>query len=229
MSRWELIDTAAIPNDGGELRLLKRDDEFAIRIAGGQGDLMNSRTHGSEDALGMLTCEPLSEQPDVQILVGGLGMGFTLAAVLKCLTADAKVVVAELVPGVVQWNQGHLGRCAGHPLNDERVRVETADVGVLIRGASSAYNAILLDVDNGPEGLTHTENDRLYSLEGLGAAYNALRVSGTLAVWSASPAASFTSGLRKVGFSVDERRVRAHRGKGSRHVIWLARKDGGSG
>jgi spermidine synthase len=226
VSRWELIDTATIPHGGGELRLFSRDDEFAIRIAGCQGDLMTSRTHGSEDALGMLACESLGDRPGSQILVGGLGMGFTLAAALTCLPADAQVLVAELVPGVVQWNQGQLGRCAGRPLNDGRVRVEIADVGMLIQGACEVYDAILLDVDNGPEGLTHPENDRLYSLGGLSAAYNALRTSGTLAVWSASPAPSFTSRLQKVGFSVGERRVRAHRGKGSRHVIWLAKRDG---
>ena len=222
MSRWELVDTAGIPNNGGELRLFKRDREFAIRIAGGQNDLMNSRTHGSEDALGTLACEPWRDKQAVQILIGGLGMGFTLAAALLSLPADAEVVVAEFVPGVVQWNHDLLGGCAGYPLSDERVRVECADVGELISRASATYDAILLDVDNGPEGLTHPENDHLYSFKGLQAAYNALRGSGVLAVWSASPAPRFTSRLRKVGFSVDERRVRAHRGKGSRHVIWLA-------
>jgi spermidine synthase len=223
-----MIDTATIPNQGGELRLFKRDngqDEFAIRIAGGHGDLMNSRTHGSEDALGTLTCEPLSQRPDAQILVGGLGMGFTLAAALQCLDGHAKVVVAELVSGVVEWNRSQFGACAGYPLNDERVKVVNADVGTLIRRATDRYDAILLDVDNGPEGLTHQENDRLYSLDGLSEAYYALRESGVLAVWSASPAPRFATSLQKVGFSVDERRVRAHRGKGSRHVIWLATRD----
>lgn len=222
MSRWEQVDTASIPNDGGELRLFERDNEFAIRIAGGHGDLMNSRTHGSEDALGTLACEAWRDKQAARILIGGLGMGFTLAAALPSLPADAEVVVAELVPGVVQWNRDLLGGCAGHPLTDERVRLEIADVGQLINRASATYDAILLDVDNGPEGLTHPQNDHLYSFQGLRAAYNALRGSGVLAVWSASPAPRFTSRLRKVGFSVDERRVRAHRGKGSRHVIWLA-------
>jgi len=237
VSRWELVDTAEIPNDGGELRLFRRDDDFAIRIAGGQGDLMNTRTHGSEDALGTLACERFASEPfasepfaselgrdsqGAQILIGGLGMGFTLAAALLCLPADAQVVVAELVPGVVRWNRDLVGGCAGHPLADERVRVESTDVGELIKKASAGYDAILLDVDNGPEGLTHPENDHLYSYQGLRAAYTALRPSGVLAVWSASPAPRFVSRLRKVGFSVDERRVRAHRGKGSRHIIWLA-------
>lgn len=223
MSRWQLVDTADIPGSGGTLRLLERDGEFAIRIAGGQGDLMNSRTHGSEDALGQLACESLRDRAGARVLVGGLGMGFTLSAALACLPADAEVVVAELVPGVVAWNCDRLGGCAGNPLRDPRVRVEAEDVGRLIRGASGAFDAILLDVDNGPEALTHPDNGGLYSLEGLHAAYNALRANGTLAVWSVSPARAFVSRLRAVGFSVTERRVRAHRGKGSRHVIWLAR------
>jgi len=222
MSRWQLIDTAEIPGSGGMLRLFGRDDEFAIRIAGGQGDLMNSRTHGSEDALGQLACEPLRDRASARVLVGGLGMGFTLSAALACLPADAEVVVAELVPGVVRWNRDLLGACAGNPLGDPRVRVETADVGRLIRGASGEFDAVVLDVDNGPEGLTHPGNDGLYNLEGLSAAYNALRVDGALAVWSVSPAKAFVSRLRSVGFSVAEHRVRAHRGKGARHVIWLA-------
>jgi spermidine synthase len=224
MSRWELIDTTEIPGGGGELRLFGRDDEFAIRIAGGQGDLMNSRTHGSEDALGQLACEPLRNRAGARVLIGGLGMGFTLAAALACLPADAELVVAELVPGVVVWNRDRLGVCAGFPLEDPRVSVETADVGELIRGASAQYDAILLDVDNGPEGLTHPDNDRLYSLEGLSAAYRALKPSGTLAVWSVSPAKAFVKRMRSVGFDVDERRIRAHRGKGSRHVVWLSRR-----
>jgi spermidine synthase len=222
MSRWELIETTDIPGGGGELRLFGRDNEFAIRIAGGQGDLMNSRTHGSEDALGQLACEPLHDQAAPRVLIGGLGMGFTLAAALACLPADAEVIVAELVPGVVGWNRDVLGGCAGHPLRDPRVRVESADVGELIRVASAEFDAILLDVDNGPEGLTHPANDRLYTLEGLSAAYHALRPSGTLAVWSVSPARAFVKRIQSVGFVVVERRVRAHRGKGSRHIIWLA-------
>ena len=224
MSRWELVDTTSIPNDGGELRLFQRDSEFAIRIAGTQGDLMNTRTHGSEDALGTLACEPFGSKVGAKVLVGGLGMGFTLATSLQALRSDAQVIVAELVPGVVQWNQDRVGAAAGHPINDDRVQVKNADVGELIDQATNSFDAILLDVDNGPEGLTHIQNDNLYSLEGLLAAYNALRPSGILAVWSATPAPKFKSRLRKVGFSVDEKRVRAHQGKGSTHVIWLARR-----
>lgn len=223
MGRWEPIETTEIPG-GGELRLFGRDDEFAIRIAGSQGDLMNSRTHGSEDALGELACEPLRNRVAATVLIGGLGMGFTLAAALACLRPDASVTVAELVPGVVAWNREKIGARAGHPLKDPRVGVEIGDVRALILGASGGFDAILLDVDNGPEGLTHPGNDRLYSLEGLSAAYNALREGGILAVWSVSPARAFVKRLRSVGFAVAEHRVRAHRGKGSRHVIWLARR-----
>ncbi|MFT4796828.1 MAG: spermidine synthase [Candidatus Azotimanducaceae bacterium] len=224
MSKWEIVDTASIPNNGGELRLFQRDNEFAIRIAGGQGDLMNSRTHGSEDALGTLACEPFQNKPGAKILVGGLGMGFTLATALQSLRPDAQVIVAELVPGVVQWNIDLVGGCAGNPLDDDRVQVRDADVGELINRATKTYDAILLDVDNGPEGLTHIQNDNLYSPEGLQAAYSALRPAGILAVWSATSAPKFKTQLRKAGFSVDERRVRAHQGKGSTHLIWLAQR-----
>lgn len=219
-----MVDTASIPNNGGELQLFQRDSEFAIKIKGGQGDLMNSRTHGSEDALGTLACEPFRNKPEAKILIGGLGMGFTLATALQSLRPGAQVIVAELVPGVVQWNRDLVGACAGNPLEDERVKIKDADVGKMINQATKAYDAILLDVDNGPEGLTHIQNDNLYSVEGLHEAYSALRPSGILAVWSATPAPKFMSRLRKVGFVVDERRVRAHQGKGSTHIIWLAKR-----
>lgn len=224
MARWELLGTVPIPGDGGELRLLQRDSEFSIRFTGIQGELMNSRTHGSEDALGRIPCEALVAQPGVRVLIGGLGMGFTLRAALDCLGADAQVEVAELVPGVIRWNQEHLGQCAGHPLEDPRVEVVSADVAQVIRGARTAYDAILLDVDNGPEGLTHPDNDQLYASDGLAAAYGALKPRGTLAVWSASPSKRFSARLKATGFSVTEERVRAHGGKGARHVIWLARR-----
>lgn len=225
MNRWELLDTADIPRNGGQLRLLRRGDEFSIRIAGSQGDLMNSRTHGSEDMLGALACARFSAADSPKVLIGGLGMGFTLAAALDVLPDDARVEVAELVPGVLKWNRELLGVCAGEPLNDDRVDVIISDVGDVINRAAGDFDAILLDVDNGPEGLTHPENDDLYSLQGLEAAYHALRQSGVLAVWSATQAPRFTILLKKAGFTVKEERVRAHKGKGSRHVIWLASRD----
>lgn len=221
MNRWEELEVTEIPNDGGQLRLLQRADEFSIRIAG-RGELMNSRTHGSEDALGRLACEPYAKNSAARVLIGGLGMGFTLATALQSLAATAVVLVAELVPGVVEWNQRYLGHCAGQPLQDARVQVEVADVLTLIQNGNGSYHAILLDVDNGPEGLTHDANDDLYTPAGLGAAYNALTPGGTLAVWSATPAPRFVGALRRVGFAVAQHKVRAHAGKGSRHLIWLA-------
>lgn len=210
-----------MPGNGGELRLYQRGENFSITIVG-HGELMNSRTHGSEDALAEYTCARLSDCPDPRLLIGGLGMGFTLAAALRHLGAQAQVVVAELVPAVVTWNQGPLGQLAGHPLQDPRVTVREGDVARLIKAEQQAYDAILLDVDNGPEGLTRKQNDWLYGMSGLNAAYAALRPGGVLAVWSAGPAQDFMQRLRKVGFDVEEVRVRAHGSKGTRHVIWFA-------
>jgi len=223
LSRWEQIASAMVPGEGSELRLLRRRDEYSLRTAR-HGELMNSRTHGSEDALGELACERLAGQSGTRMLIGGLGMGFTLATALAALAPDATVVVAELLPEVVQWNEAILGGCAGHPLRDPRVRVEQADVYQLIHDARADYDAIALDVDNGPEGLTRLANDRLYSLQGLAGAYRALQPGGTLAVWSAGPDTDFTARLQKTGFRVDVRRVHAHGKKGPRHVIWLARR-----
>ncbi|TDB03127.1 spermidine synthase [Halomonas marinisediminis] len=223
MAKFEEIGTASIPGQGTRLRLLKRNDEFSIRIAGSPGELMNTRLHGSEDALAELACQRVTERPGARVLVGGLGMGFTLAAALAGLGEDAEVVVAELVPGVVEWNRGPLGAAAGHPLDDARTRVVVGDVGELLRDEPGGFDAILLDVDNGPEGLTRRENDWLYSPEGLAAAQRALRPNGVLAVWSAGEDSAFTERLRRVGLLVETVTVRAQRsGKGARHCIWLA-------
>ncbi len=224
MQPWNLIDSSEIPADGGELRLYRRGDEYSIMIAGG-GELMNTRLHGSEDALAELGCRHLAGRATARVLVGGLGMGFTLAAALQQVGPQAEVIVAELVPAVVRWNQEYLGAYAGHPLDDPRSRVRIGDVAEQLRNESGGFDAILLDVDNGPEGLTHRENDWLYSAEGLRAAYDALRPDGVLAVWSAGPDAPFGERLRREGFMVDERRVRAHRTrKGAMHTIWVARR-----
>lgn len=223
MAKFEAIGTASIPGQGGELRLLQRNDEFSIRIAGKAGELMNTRLHGSEDALAELACERIADRPGGRVLIGGLGMGFTLAAALKVLGEDAEVVVAELVPGVVEWNRGPLGAAAGRPLDDPRTRVSLGDVGELLRREPGGFDAIMLDVDNGPEGLTRRENDWLYSPRGLAAAQQALRPEGVLAVWSAGQDPVFTERLRRVGLLVEEVTVRAHRpGKGAKHRIWLA-------
>lgn len=223
MIPWEELGEAEIPGGKGRLRLSRRGEEFSIRIVGTPGELMNSRLHGSEDALAELPCARLRRRRGARVLVGGLGMGFTLAAALASLGEDAEVTVAELVPGVVEWNRGALGEVAGRPLDDPRTAVRVEDVGRVLRGQKRAWDAILLDVDNGPEGLTRRENDWLYSFKGLIAAYEALRPGGILAVWSAGPDRDFTDTLRQLGFEVEEHRVRAHKpGKGARHTIWLA-------
>jgi spermidine synthase len=212
MTPWVLLDNAQVPGNGGELRLYQRGDEFSIKIAGGS-ELMNSRA-----------CTRLLDCVKPRLLIGGLGMGFTLAAALRHVGDQAQVVVAEIVPAVVTWNRGLLGEPAGHPLQDPRVTVHEGDVARILMTGQQAYDAILLDVDNGPEGLTRKENDWLYSMDGLNAAYTALCPQGVLAVWSAGPDQAFLQRLRKVGFEVDEVRVRAHGSKGARHIIWLARR-----
>ena len=224
-NRVTLLDTAPIPGDGGELGLYQHGEDFLIRVVGGQ-DLMSTRTHGSADALAEIACTELAGRERPCVLIGGLGMGFTLASALRHLGHDAEVVVAELVPAVVEWNRGAVGEHAGHPLRDERVTVQEVDVAIMLKAEARSFDAILLDVDNGPDGLTQEGNDWLYSRAGLTASYEALRPKGVLAVWSAGPDRAFSNRLRKAGFEVDEVRVRAHGGKGARHVIWIARTPG---
>lgn len=223
MARFELLGTAIIPGKGTELRLLQRDQEFSIRIAGTSGELMNTRLHGSEDALATLACERIAEHPAPKVLIGGLGMGFTLAAALQSLGDTAEVTVAELVPEVEHWNKGPLGSAAGYPLKDPRARVHIGDVVQLIKSSPASYDAILLDIDNGPEGLTRKENDWLYTPAGIEAAQAALRPDGILAYWSAGQDPTFTERLKRAGLTAEAVTVRAHRpGKGAKHVIWLA-------
>jgi spermidine synthase len=216
---WSLIDTAPVPG-GGELRLMRRDAEFSIRL--GHNELMNSRLRGSEEALATLACEKIRACARPRLLIGGLGMGFTLRAALAVLGGEAQVIVAELVPAVAAWARGPMAELFGDTLNDPRAQLREADVGELIRHERSAFDAILLDVDNGPEGLTRSANDGLYDLAGLSAAHAALRPGGVLAVWSSAPDAGFTRRLGKSGFEVDEVAVRASGTRGARHVIWIA-------
>jgi spermidine synthase len=217
-----LIHTASIPGQDGELGLYQRGTDYFIKIVGGQ-DLMNTRAHASEDALGMIACRGLQGTPAARVLIGGLGMGFTLSAALKTLGADAQVVVAEIVPEVVEWNRGVLRSFAGQPLDDARTQVQAVDVTVLLKKEPVGFDAIVLDVDNGPDALTRASNQWLYSKAGLSVILGALRPGGVLAIWSAAPAKAFTKRLRAVGFVVEEVTVRAHAGKGARHVIWMAR------
>ena len=218
MNPWVLLDEVEVPGDGGKMKLYQRAFEFSISVK--NEELMNSRMHGSEDALAELTCNRIADRKNPHVLIGGLGMGFTLSAALEHLGENAHVVVAELVPAVVQWNRTHLAELAGRPLDDPRVTVRESDVRLVIKEQSAGYDAILLDVDNGPDGLTHEGNDRLYTHGGLAAIKTALKPGGILGVWSAEPDKSFSKRLRGSGFSIEEISVRA-RGKrgGRRHTI----------
>jgi len=220
---WEEIDRAQAPGHEGEVTLLKRGTEFSIRTAG--TELMNSRLHGSECALAELAGGRIKRKSGLRILIGGLGMGYTLAAALEQGQPDTRITVCELIPAVVRWNREHLGHLAGLPLDDPRVSVEEEDVAEIIRKRKSAWDAILLDVDNGPEGLTRKGNDRLYGRSGLKRSFSALRPGGILAVWSSRADEAFTRRLRQCGFQTETIAVPARKpGKGGRHTICLAGK-----
>ena len=219
-----LLGTANIPNNGGELRLTQRGDEFSISLKGIGGILMTSRVHGSEVALAELGCAHIQDKENTKVLVGGMGMGFTLAAALNATSASSVVMVAELVPEVIEWNKGPLGECADRPLSDNRVVVHLGDVAELFKTKQATYDSILLDVDNGPESFTHADNNKLYSSESLQAMQLTLKPGGVLAIWSAWHDPKFPLHLKKARFKVETKTVRAHKGKGSRHTIYLARK-----
>jgi spermidine synthase len=218
MIPWETLDTAAIPG-GKEMRLRRRGDEYWIVV--GTEVLMNSRMRGSEEELARLTFERMGARPAPRVLIGGLGMGYTLRAALALLPEKARVTVAELMPAVISWARGPMAALHAGSLDDPRVAIVEGDVGASIR--AGGWDAILLDVDNGPEGLSRPGNDALYTHGGLAAARAALNPGGVLSVWSSGPDHGFTRRLKHAGFVVTEQMARA-RGKagGSRHVIWLA-------
>jgi spermidine synthase len=221
MIPWRHLDTAQVPDGGGELRLMQRGDEFSIMA--GSTSLMTSKRSGSEETLATLACERIKSREKPRLLIGGLGMGFTLRAALATLGPDAGVVVAELVPAVVSWAKGPMAEVFNNSLTDPRVRIEEKDVAKVIASAASEYDAILLDVDNGPEGLTRKANDRIYAQEGLRAARAALRPHGILAVWSSGPNREFTQRLHKCGFDVEQIKARANGARGGAwHIIWIA-------
>lgn len=220
MIPWQELARAEIPGEVAPLILAQRGTEFAIRV--GSTALMSSLAHGSEEVLAELACTGLAERVRARVLVGGLGMGFTLAAARREVAADAELVVAELLPAVIEWNRGPLAHLAGHPLDDPRVQIATGDVATTIRAARAAWDVILLDVDNGPNGLTRAANDQLYTVAGLRQIVGALRPGGVLGVWSVAPDAEFTRRLEHVGFDVHEVAVRARRSKGGRHTLWIA-------
>jgi spermidine synthase len=216
----ELIDTAEVP--GGEaLRLFRRGADYMIVLD--RNELMNSRMSGSEAALAQMSVARLEGRRAPRLLIGGYGMGFTLRAALAALGGQASVVVAELVPAIIRWARGPMAELTAGCLDDPRVRLIEGDVGAEIRAGRAAYDAILLDVDNGPDGLTRAGNDALYSAAGLAAARAALKPGGLLAIWSAAPDKAFARRLGGAGFAVEEVAVRARaNGKGPRHVIWFA-------
>ena len=219
----ELVGTAQIPGGEDEMRLFRRGDDHMIVL--GRHELMSSRMSGSEVALAKMTIERLGERLAARLLVGGYGMGFTLRAALAMLPGDAKVTVAELVPEIIEWARGPMAAMTGSCLDENRLFLDIADVGVLIGEAEAYYDAILLDVDNGPDGLTRKGNNGLYSRKGLAAAKATLKPGGILAIWSAAPDAKFKQALSDAGFIVDEVAVRARQnGKGAKHVIWFATK-----
>lgn len=222
MIPWEHLGDAPIPGMDQKLSLYRRDQEFSLRLE--RLELMNSRMHGSEEELARLAIEGHAGTPAPHVLVGGLGMGFTLRAALDLLPATARVTVAELIPEVVDWNRQYLGALAGEPLSDARVRVQVSDVADLISGALAEFDIILLDTDNGPEGTTAEANEQLYQSEGLNSALRSLKPGGVLAVWSAFPSRAFTDRLTRAGFRVEQLNSRARKAKGARHVIWLAHR-----
>ena len=224
MIPWVKIDTARVPGTDGELRLMRRGAEFSIKL--GANELMNSRLSGSEAALATLAAKKIEKVAKPHVLIGGLGMGFTVRAALGVLGIKAQVVVAELVPAVVAWARGPMAEIFGDSLIDPRVSVLETDVTEVIRSRARTFDAILLDVDNGPEGLTRKANDALYNSAGLKAAHAALHPGGVLAVWSSGPNQPFAKRLRGAGFDVNEVAIRATgRGGGARHVIWIATRD----
>jgi spermidine synthase len=219
---FELLGQTVLA-DGSVMKLVRRDDEYIMLVGGAV--LMSSRMHGSEEALASLACERVRTREQPSILIGGLGMGFTLRATLDLLPADATVLVTELVPAVVEWNGGPLGPLAGHPMRDKRVRVETGDVAATLSSRSGQFDAVLLDVDNGPAGFTASSNAKLYDHRGIAAAHAALKTAGVLAVWAAQDDRKFEQRLRDGGFEVQVQRLHGRLKKGGpRHSIFLGHK-----
>lgn len=222
MKPRELVGTAKVPG-GVELRLVRHGDDHMIMVD--NNELMSSRVGGSEEALAVMTCDRLGANASPHLLIGGYGMGFTLRAALARIGNGGRATVAELVPEIIAWARGPMAALTAGCLDDPRVRLLSGDVATEIKTSTARYDAILLDVDNGPSGLVRAENDGLYSAKGLAAAKAALRPGGILAIWSAAPDAAFTRRLKTVGFTVEEATVRARsNGKGPRHTIWFAKR-----
>ena len=222
MIPWILLGSAQTSRNGSELRLYQRDNEFSIKAD--SQELMNSLVHGSEDDLAKLACGKIANHCGVRVLVGGLGLGYTLRAALDSLKHDAEVVVAEIVPEVLEWNQKFLGHLADYPLEDDRVTVRLEDVAQVIRAGRGDYDAIMLDVDNGPQAMFQEGNDWIYSNDGLQTSFKSLRPRGVLSIWSTNPDPPFTKRLIRTGFKVEEVKARARSGRkgGGHYYVWVA-------
>ena len=222
MIPWELLDSSTIPGTREEMTLHRRDQEYSIRVD--RQELMNSRVHGSEESLARISCSRVADRRSPHVLIGGLGMGYTLRAALDHSSATSRITVVELVSTVVKWNREWLAELAGQPLEDPRVSVLEADVAEVLRSTTDEYDAVVLDVDNGPEGFTRKSNDWLYASSGLEATRTALRQQGVLSVWSSTPDRSFSRRLRRAGFCVDDLRVPVGPSEGGEHTVWVAER-----
>lgn len=226
MKPQTILDGASTP-EGGEVVLYERAGVYTIRVNG--VELMSSRAHGSEEELARLACEAIGERRRPRVVIGGLGLGYTLRAALDALPKGAEVWVVELLGAVVEWNRGPLSHLAGRPLDDPRVAVEVGDVMDRLRTCEAAFDGVVLDVDNGPDGLTMAANERLYRESGLATIHRALRPQGVLGVWSAEPDSAFARRLSRAGFNVTSKSVAARSGgSGPWHTVFLARKKGGA-
>jgi len=225
MVPWKVVGRAPVPGSGPELVLYSRGEEYSIRV--GPVELMNSRAYSRVDELSKRGCHQIRDRKRARVLIGGLGMGYSAITALESLGPDAEVIVAELVPEIVRWNREVFGHLASHPLSDRRTILREADVASVIREQKGAYDAILLDVDNGPHGLTRRSNDWLYSDAGIAYARDALRPGGVLGYWSAASDRAFVKRLHRASLLVDEVEVRAQaRGYGARTVLWFAKRYG---
>lgn len=218
MKPWETLAMAVAP-DGSPLTLARRDAEYVLRVRGHV--LMSSRQHASEDALAREACARIPNASNAKVLIGGLGFGFTLRAALDCLGAEAEVTVAEILPALIEWNRGPLAALAGGPLEDPRSRTVEGDVARVIAKHPKTFDAILLDVDNGPFGLAQAKNQHLYALTGLRGAVSALASGGVLAVWSAGDDPAFGRRMEEAGLRVEALQARAHPAGGSRHTLFF--------
>jgi spermidine synthase len=220
MKKSTLLDEVPTP-DGRTLSFIEHDGAYSIRVDG--SELMSTRRHASEDRLAELACAHAARIPGARVLIGGLGLGFTLKAALAALRADASVVTAEIMTAVIAWNRNPAFPLAGRALSDPRVVLLEKDVADVIRESPARFDSIMLDVDNGPAALTADGNNRLYDAAGLQRVRTALRFGGCVAYWSAASDPRFEKALARAGFAVEVHRCRAHTNSGGSHIVFVGR------